>query len=208
MNPFYEAMQEVLERPQYDILTGRAVDYQQMIMEAIGRAIISLLEQVNLSMPDSASYNLQAITFIFVVIAALLLLAASMGITYFLLKRMGRKAKQEASVSALFDDIAHQRFTLSDLLRISREFEEKRQFRDAVRHHYIAVLVALNDKHAIQVDRSKTNAQLLKELASTAPALNESFVSVVDVFHSTWFGKKDIEEEAYRRFAACAEDFL
>jgi len=206
MNPFNEAMHEVLQRPQYDILTGRAVDYQRVIFEAIGRAIADLLSRIDIDLPGG--YNLQLITTVFIVVLALLLLGASIGLAYILLKRAGKKAQQELGVSALFDDIANKRFSLADLLRLSKEFEEKRQFRDAVRHHYIAVLVSLDDKRTIRVDKSKTNAQLARELADAAPALAGSFVSVVDVFHQTWFGMKVLGEDDYRSFAKSAEVLL
>ena len=208
MSSFYEAMQEVLSRPQYDILTGRAVDHQQLIMEALGRAIMGLFERVRLNMPYSPNYNLEALIFIFVIVAALLLLAVSMGVTYILLKRRGRRDDTAASVAAIFDDIENKRFSLSDLLRTSREYAEKNQLRDAVRYYYIAVLVSLDDKRTIRVDKSKTNAQLTKELVLAAPALSEPFVSVVDVFHEAWFGLKGVDEDRYRRFTVNVEEIL
>ena len=208
MTPFYEALQEVLQRPQYDILTGRAIDYRQIIIDAINRTIISLLEGMSLHIPDSPDYNLGAITNVFIIVTALLLLGALTGVVYFILKRTGRNAAKEISVAAIFDDISNKRFTLGDLLRLSREYAEKKQFRFAVRHYYIAVLVALHDKKTIQVDKSKTNAQLTRELALAAPALSDPFISVVNVFQEAWFGKKEINVSQYYSFTACAEEIL
>ncbi|MCL2398290.1 MAG: DUF4129 domain-containing protein [Defluviitaleaceae bacterium] len=209
MTPFYRAMHEVLERPGYDILTGRAIDYQQVIIEAFGRAILNLLERINLATPHEPTYNPETITFIFVIATALLLLATSIGVTYMILKRRGQKAAQEmSSISTLFDDIARKRFTLSDLLEDARKYAENGRFRDAVRHLYIAVLVALHDKKTIKVDKYKTNDQLARELALASPLLSEPFIAIVDVFHQTWFGKKGLEEEQYQHFAAVAEEIL
>lgn len=203
-------MQEVLYWPQYDILTGRAIDYQQVLMEALGRAILNLLERINFNMPASGDYNLQAITTAFIIAAALLLLAASMAITYTLLTRKSRRAKRAADYfsKAVFEDISNKRFTLSDLLRIKEEYAQNDQFRDAVRYYYIAVLVALNDKKTIEVDKSKTNDQLAQDIKDAAPALFEPFTSVIDVFQRTWFGMKGMDEERYSRFAASAEKLL
>lgn len=209
MTTFYQAMQEVLERPKYDVLTGRAIDYEQIIVDALGRAILRLLEGINLSNPYAPEYNLDVIILIFVISAALLLLVTSIVITYMVLKHRGKKAAQEtSSISALFDDIAHKRFTLADLLNNARKYAENEQFRDAVRHLYIAVLVALHDKNTIKVDKYKTNAQLAQELALASPAMLEPFVSIVDVFHKTWFGKKELDEERYQHFASLAEEIL
>lgn len=205
MTPFYEAMLEVLERPEYDILTGRTVDYQQIIMEAIGRAVISLFERINIRLPDSPEYNPEALTYVFIVVAIFMLLSASMGVTYILIKRRGRKARQDAYSAAIFDDIASNRFSLSDLLRLSKEHADKSQLREAVRYNYIAVLVALNDKQTIKVDKSKTNAQLIRDMSQAAPALLDQFTQVVDIFQQTWFGKKNIDADRYRLFSAEAE---
>lgn len=208
MSYFYEAMQEVLAGPKYDILTGRAIDYQQILMEALGRALISLLEQVRFNIPDTRDYNLEAITYIFVVVAFILLLGASAGVIYIILKRMGRRSKQKSAVTAIFEDIAHKRFTLPELLRLSRDCANKNQLRDAIRYCYIAVLVALDDKQTIKVDKSKTNAQLSQELALAAPTLTGPFISVVDVFQQTWFGFKAVDEIKYHKFSQDVEEIL
>ena len=208
MSRFYMAMQEVLERPQYDILTGRAVDYQQVIMEAISRAVLNLLERVRLRIPDSPVYNLEALTFFFVVAVALLLLGTSMGVTYVILKYRRKRVSHTASVAAIFDDIANKKFSLSDLLGMSQKYAEKDQLRDAVRYYYMAVLVALDDRRTIRVDKSKTNAQLARELSAAAPYLSEAYLSVVGVFEESWFGKKKVDEGRYRHFAAYAEEIL
>jgi len=208
MTPFYEAMREVLQRPRYDILTGRAIDYQQVIMDALRRAVINFLEKIFQHDPEAPAYNLEFITYTFIVVTTLLLLGTIVGIIYIFLKHRGQGAAEALSVASLFDDIANRRFTLDDLLHLSHEYAKKGQFRDAVRHHYIAVLVDLHNKKTIRVDKSKTNAQLIRELTLAAPALSDSFVSVVDVFHDVWFGRKAVDENRYYHYKTNAEELL
>lgn len=200
MNQFYESMHEVLAGPKYDILTGRSVDYQQLIMEAIGRTILGLLEQVRFNVPDPTSYNVRALAYIFVIVSGLLLLAAAMAITYIILKRRKGRTKQNAAVATIFDDIASRRFTLPELLSQVRLHAENNQLREAVRCYYIAVLISLDENRTIIVDKSKTNEQLTREIALAAPSLFEPFVSVVDVFQQSWFGFKMVDADAYERF--------
>lgn len=208
MIPFDEAMYEVLARPKYDILTGRAVDYQQIIMEALGRAIIGLLDRVQLNVPDPGAYDLRAMTYVFVIVAAILLLGVAMGLTYIILKRRARRARQNSDISAIFEDIANKQYTLPQLLKKSREFADANQLREAVRCYYIAVLVSLENKRTIKVDKSKTNAQLIEEIAQKAPALSSYFALVVDLFQQSWFGFKPVDEDGYRKFTANAEEIL
>ena len=208
MSYFYEAMSEVLARPHYDILTGRAINHQQVIMEAIGRAVVSLLEQLQLHMPEYTEYNADTLIIIFVAASALLLFGIAAWVVFVLMKRRRNKIKTAADVSAIFEDIENKKFSLPELLQISRKLAEKNQFRDAVRIKYIAVLVSLDEKRTIRVKKSKTNAQLAGELAAAAPDLFNPFVIIVDIFHEAWFGLKNLDKDSYARFAFNAEEIL
>ena len=209
MGDFYQAMEEVLARPRYDILSGRAIDHQQLIRDALLSvaesaldAFIDMLQRFNFAVPDTPNYNLQAITTVFLIVTGALLALALFGAVYFLMKRYGRAAKEKASLSNLFDDIANKRFSLDDLLKISEEHAKNGQYREAIRHRYIAVLVTLNDRQVIRIEKSKTNAQLSKELHDASPTLAEPFDSVIDMFQRSWFGLKEVE---YQDFILNAE---
>jgi len=209
MDNFYNAMQEVLKRPRYDILTGRAIDHFQIIrdaiLETIGRALLNMLEGMQVNVPDMPDYNTQAIATVFIIVTVVLLLIIIIAIILFVLRRRGKIAREEATLSSIFDDIANKRFTLADLLQISQEYAKKGQYRDAVRHRYVAVLVALNDKQAIRVEKSKTNAQLSKEFKEAKPLLSEAFDSIIDIFQQSWFGMKPLDEIRYQDFTSFAE---
>ncbi|MCL1999606.1 MAG: hypothetical protein FWG65_12665 [Turicibacter sp.] len=192
---FEQAMREVLERSQYDILTGRAVDYRQVVIDAILNGIINLLERINFNIPEEAEYNLQAFALMFAIFAGILLFVVSMCVTYTLLKR---RRKSDEITSSIFDDIANKRLSLTDMMRLSKDYADRNNFREAVRYSYIAVLISLDDARIIRVDKSKTNAQLMQELKNHE--FSKSFDSVVDIFHKSWFGRKDIVATEYQDF--------
>ena len=203
MGDFYQAMQEVLQRPRYDILTGRSTDYQQLIRdtmlsvaESAFDAFIDLLRRLDFNVPDAPNYNVQAIANVFLIVTGALLALALFGAVYFFIKRRS-KAVSEASMASLFDDIANKRFSLSDLLKTSEEHAKNEQYREAIRYRYIAVLVALNDKRIIRVEKSKTNAQLSTELRAAAPTLAEPFDNTVDTFQKSWFGLKAVDYQDF-----------
>ena len=208
MSYFYDAMNEVLSRPHYDILTGRAVDHQQMIMEAIGRAVVGLIEQLQLNIPEYTEYNTDTLILIFAAVSALLLFGIAAWAVFIILRRRRKKTENTAHVSAIFDEIENKRYSLHDLIKASKQLAEKSQYRDAVRLKYIAVLVSLNEKRTIKVNKSKTNAQLARELGIAAPDLYNHFVAVADSFHKAWFGFKKIDEDKYTRFSFNAEGIL
>jgi len=210
MGDFYPAMQEVLLGRRYDVLTGRAIDYQQVIrdallnlLETIFREFLDLLRNLNFNVPDAMDYNVQAIAAVFLIVTGVLLALALFWIVYLLLKRRSKAAKAEASISSLFDDIANKRFTLADLLKISNEHAKNGQYREAVRHRYIAMLVNLNEKQMIRVEKHKTNAQLSYEIHTAFPALAKPFDTVVDIFQKSWFGLKPVD---YHDFILNAEE--
>ena len=208
MRPFYDAMYEVLAAPKYDILTGRAIDHQQVIIEALGRAILNLLERVNFGQLDAPVYNLGFLVNAFIIAAVLLLLGTAVVITYILITRRARMKRREADTADIFEDIANRRYTLSELLLMAQEYVNKNHYRDAVRYYYIAVLVALDDKRTISVDKSKTNAQLVQDMIKAAPDLTDPFISVVDIFQQVWFGGKAVDEYRYGLFVEKAEEIL
>jgi len=201
---FYQAMQEVLARPKYDLLTGRAINYWEIFWDAVGCAVLNLLEQITLNIPDT-DYNLNFISTLFIIFTVLLLLVVVIGSIYLYLRYRKKKDKGEQSIATIFDDIANRRLSYNDLLRISQKHAEKGQYREAVRNRYIASLVVLHEKKTISVDRSKTNSQLARELNEAVPSLTKSFKTVIDIFHLTWFGKKDIDSMAYGDFKANAQ---
>lgn len=204
---FYEAMQEVLQRPAYDVLTGRTVDYQRVILDAIGRAIINILERIHIRTPEDTAYNVEFFALIFVITAAVLLLATAIGVAYYIIKQKNKNAERQV-ISSIFDDVANKNITLPQLLNDAKQYADTNQFREAVRCYYTAVLISLNDKRTIRVNKSKTNAQLVSELYEVAPALYEPFAEVVETFQQAWFGRKYVSDDRYKIFVARAEGVL
>ncbi|MCL2016055.1 MAG: DUF4129 domain-containing protein [Defluviitaleaceae bacterium] len=205
---FYDAMQSVLQRPRYDILTGRMIDVQEVVMDAVVRFVMHILDNITINLPESGSYNLDAILTVFIIVVALITLGIAVAIAYSLLKHQNKKIADNADISELFDNISKDKFSLADLLRLSNEYANQKNFRQAARHYYIAVLVSLNNQKTIAVDKSKTNFQLKRELTAAAPNLSEPFGTIVEVFQKSWFGRKPLNDEQYSHFTVNVEEIL
>lgn len=197
---FYDAMQEVLRRPRYDLLTERAVDYRRTLTDAVERALTALLDRIPVGAVSLPDVNLDAVTYIFALVGALLILGSLSAVVWLVMRRRHRKRDDADALSfmeALFEDISGERFRLDEVLRLRREHAERGEFREAVRYGYIAVLVTLHKAKIIRVDKSKTNAQLVNEMSAAAPQDAPAFRDVVIVFQATWFGLKRIDAERY-----------
>jgi len=208
MNQFYDAMHEVLQGSQYDILTGRATDWQQVITEAIEDALIAFFSQFDnfyWSTSQNQDYNLDAMIMAFRIVAIILLIAAVVGGIYWFLRRKRQAVRPSGNVADWFDDISQRKLSFYDLVRKSKECAANGEFRGAIRHRYLAVLVALHESNAIQVDKSKTNAQLAHELQKARPQLATPFGGVVEVFQQAWFGRKPLDEETWLNYQQFAE---
>jgi len=207
MIQFYEAMHEVLQRPQYDILTGRAVDWQQVITESIANALIAFFRRFDdWTASPSREYNLDIMIYAFLIVAGILLLVSIVGGIYWFLRRKQRVVRPVSDVSEWFDDIAQRKLSFYDLVRKSQESAANGEYRSAIRHRYLAVLVALHESNAIQVDKSKTNSQLTYELQEARPQLATPFNGVIEIFQQAWFGRKPLDEETWLNYQQFAEN--
>ncbi|MCL1988470.1 MAG: hypothetical protein FWG64_10965 [Firmicutes bacterium] len=209
MIQFNEAMHEVLQQPRYDMLTGRLVNYQEIIVNAIVNFIIFLIESLfpNIGLPDGGNYNADTIITIFVIVGMLILFGIIVATLSFVMKSRAKKLVN-SDISEIFDSIAKEKFSLTDLIKLSKDYASQKDFRHAARYYYIAVLVSLNDNKTLKIDKSKTNFQLKREIATVAPNLSDSFVTIVDIFQKSWFGRKPLDDIQYTNFAANVEELL
>lgn len=205
MNPFDDAMREVLSQSRYDRLTGRALDLKQIVSDALMRILEFILKRLRFNLPDMGGFRTDIYVYVFIAVGVLLLVVIT-GITLRLLARRRKAAVHD--LSDLFEELAQKQYTVDELLRLSQAREKVENLREAVRFRYIAVLVGLNERQVIFIEKSKTNAVLLAELNAAEPALAPVFSDVVDTFHHAWFGYKPVAAERYTEFLKNTDDLL
>ena len=202
MTPFNRTMLEVLGDARYDKLTGRSVDFRQIVNDAARALLRFIIEKLDIGFNELSGYNTDIFTYIFIAVGALLLAAASGALLrgYLRRRRMGAPRDMTVIPDDVYGEIMRNRYGLEELLALSREHAGASRMREAVRYRFIAVLVGLNERQAIRIEKYKTNAQLLQELAAAAPALTGAFTETVDMFHYAWFGYKPVRPERYAAF--------
>jgi hypothetical protein len=87
--------------------------------------------------------------------------------------------------------------TMESLFEDARRFAARGEFREALRHDYIAVLYSLHSRNLITLRDFKTNGQLEREVKNNADELHADFKVLVNAFNYTWFGNKAIDAAIY-----------
>ncbi len=72
-------------------------------------------------------------------------------------------------------------------------------YRSAVRYLYLSALLILDERGLLFYDRTRTNRQYLRDLASR-PQTASLLRAVIDVFDRVWYGFQPLDAESYRRY--------
>ena len=197
---FYEAMNEVLQTSRYNGLTGRGVNFGQIIGDAVGGLINRIFDGLSFVFPESADMDTSAFAAVFTA-AGIVMAAASVGILIqtFLLRKKD-KVLYSDDIYAGFDEL--RKYTVAELLTKSENAENRRL---SVRFRYIAALIALDERGTVRVEPSATNALIHRQIKYSAPVLEPPFSRAIDIFHRAWFGHKNISDEAFFDFAGAVD---
>lgn len=79
-------------------------------------------------------------------------------------------------------------------------FEEKKDFRYAVRYQFLRILKQLSDRHLIDWHPEKTNKEYITEIANSE--LKNDFKEWAKIFDYVWYGEFEIDEKTYREFVS------
>jgi hypothetical protein len=72
-------------------------------------------------------------------------------------------------------------------------------YRNAIRYLYLSSLLVLDEQGLMRYDRSRTNREYLRSVASK-PELAKPLRDVIDVFDRVWYGFEGVDEETYQSY--------
>jgi len=78
---------------------------------------------------------------------------------------------------------------------LAQRYESEGNFRLAFRYLYIALLINLNTREIIHIEKAKTNRQYLKEIRENEPKIIDNFIPFTEAFAFYWYGKRTIDKE-------------
>lgn len=78
------------------------------------------------------------------------------------------------------------------------KFELQKDYRSAIRYHFLLILKKLSDQKVINWNPEKTNKDYLSEIKRND--LQEKFKELIYIFDNVWYGEFVITEEKYHQF--------
>lgn len=145
--------------------------------------------------------------FVLKILLFLIATAALYFVIIALLKRGGlgifEKSNQETGIpiNGLTENI-HE----IDFIKEIFNFEQKGNFRYAVRYQYLYALKKLTDRKLIDWNPEKTNKDYVREFND--PKLKKQFREISYIFDYVWYGKFEINKTNYQEFKKKFEDFV
>ncbi|MCT3674133.1 DUF4129 domain-containing protein [Elizabethkingia anophelis] len=85
-----------------------------------------------------------------------------------------------------------------DLPSLIKNYEDKKEYRSAVRYQFLYLLKLMTDKNMLEWDPEKTNRDYIRILSGNA--LQSDFQKLSFVFENVWYGERTIGENEYAIF--------
>lgn len=124
------------------------------------------------------------------VIVLAFIIANMVGAEGWSLAPANRKIKRKANAIPITLDNIEENIYESDLDRFIREALEKKDYPQAVRLYYLAILKELSLKKWIKWKKDKTNRDYIRELNNTN--FQNGFKNVTRMFERVWYGKQEL----------------
>ena len=194
---FDDALYEVLSWRRYDRLMGRTVDVWGWLLERLEWLFWQITDR--LTFPEDTEFNVSAIATVFGIVGILLAVAAAVIIVRSLIKN---RMVKDYSLHDVFEELENRTYTVQELVGLSDSVKEERY---AVRYRYIAALLILDEKQVIKITPSATNRQIESQISMNAPNLSPAFGQIVNTFHLSWFGYKEIGNERFKQFTEAVD---
>lgn len=85
-----------------------------------------------------------------------------------------------------------------DLPSLIKNYEDKKEYRSAVRYQFLFLLKLMTDKNMLEWDPEKTNRDYIRMLDGNV--LQSDFQNLSFVFENVWYGERSIGENEYAIF--------
>ena len=85
-----------------------------------------------------------------------------------------------------------------DIPSLIKNYEEKKEYRSAIRYQFLYLLKLMTDKNMLEWDPEKTNRDYIRMLNGNA--LQSDFQKLSFVFENVWYGERSIGENEYAVF--------
>lgn len=180
-----ERLAEILSSDEFNRQTQE--DGQGWMEKAISHVIDLIANLFRVADIPREAAGTVSVTVIVVAIGGLLFLI------YWLSRKMVRQQKQ-ARVLLVPGEPLH---SPKDYLLEARALGQHTQWREAIRHLFLAMLVYLQQNQWIRIEKWKTNWEYAEELQYRHPDVRELFRRHARSFEQAWYGQEEIDPQLF-----------
>lgn len=179
-----EHLQEILARDEFNVNQGSGTNWIERAIEYFFELIGDLFQWT--SIPSGAS-NLASTIILSIAVVGLI------GLIYWLLRRIIWAEKKH---QPLFVDGEKIR-SHGDYLREAKEQAARGEWREGERSLFLALLVYMQMKSWIRVEKWKTNWEYAEEIEANQPGASMLFGRFAREFDSVWYGQGLVDEAVF-----------
>ena len=196
----HSRLERILARPEYPAEVNKESFIQQWIKKVRDKIVNLLIRLFGGRRAPSGGFNAGTVSIFRIMIAVILLAAASFGLIKLMRRvRARRKKKEGDDVREVLGEELSIDATAADLLNNANELARQGDFRSAIRRAYIALLCELEQRGKVRLHRAKTNRDYLDELKPER-SLYPTFSVMTGAFEHVWYGHELATESEFNDF--------
>ncbi|MEP7272782.1 MAG: DUF4129 domain-containing protein [Acidobacteriota bacterium] len=186
------------------------IHQESRIQKWISQALAAFLKLLRLLLPEpsnaQSTMGRTSLDFVRILIALGLLVAFVIGLRRLVRRLQVRRythKDEEDGVGAreVLGEAISEDATAQDLLAKAAALAKFGDYRSAIRLTFIALLLELESRGKLRLDRAKTNYDYVNEIRPDA-ALFGPVASMTSAFEKVWYGQQRASSEAYAEFVA------
>jgi len=188
-----QPLQEILARPEFQWAepeTVTAPNWLQKILDAFA----TFMERLAVFILKALYYGRVPL-----IIAAVILFIISL---YFISRNLSRNLVRDAQLAA--DAGSDELLSSTSAMQRAQTLSTQGDYRTAIRYLYLSSLLTLDEQGLLRYDRSRTNREYLRSVASK-PVLANPLRSVIDLFDRVWYGFEEVDEKTYQAYVVHVE---
>ena len=190
---FEEALENVLKTSKYDYLTERKIPIRERIFDFFLEILNKFFDRLNINASISAGSSSRAMESLFYILVILSILV----VIYIVLRYYFKRKKRKLIFDDIFTEFKNNKLSFNQLIELSANCELDKNYKEALRYQYIALIMILANKNIIVIPDSMTGKQLIQKVSQNAPKLLDGVESTVNTSYLLYFGKKSITREFY-----------
>lgn len=197
---FEETVNNILQRAEYKHLKNGFRDLIENAKEAIGKWILGVLEKTFSNFKNAPEVS-DGLSSLFLIIGVIVFI----GLMGFVLASFQKSFEKKRIVTEILGEKIDNKTTPYTLRDRAVKFSKEGDFRLGVRYSFIGLLFLMHEKNLLYLDETKTNEEIYSYLKKNKFNNLKELKSLIDVFNSSWYGHKPVDEGIYETYSKTLE---